>query len=214
MAWRPKLVADFGAGPATEIELGRIEGEACAVPETLGLSLDEGKRRTAASQTEMVRAQASAMGERFRCRAHCGPALSSKGYRCVTFRSLFGDVPLRVRRFVSCQIRGLPREPRSFPALTLEGGMAPELAYVTAKFAALAPFARVADLLAELLPAGGAVRWRRWTMEIAASRHARGKARPRLVAHRDALCARPPRGARPGPGHDQRLSPRSSSSRT
>jgi hypothetical protein len=29
--------------------------------------------------------------------------------------------------------------------------MAPELAYVTAKFAALAPFAKVAELLAELL---------------------------------------------------------------
>ena len=35
--------------------------------------------------------------------------------------------------------------------------MAPELAYVTAKLAALAPFAKVADLLAELLPAGGAI---------------------------------------------------------
>ncbi len=35
--------------------------------------------------------------------------------------------------------------------------MAPELAYVTAKFAALAPFGKVADLLAELLPVGGAV---------------------------------------------------------
>jgi len=48
-------------------------------------------------------------------------------------------------------------EPRSFSALTLEGGTAPELAYVTAKFAALAPFAKVANLLAELLPVGGAV---------------------------------------------------------
>jgi hypothetical protein len=35
--------------------------------------------------------------------------------------------------------------------------MAPELAYVTAKFAALAPFGKVADFLAELLPVGGAV---------------------------------------------------------
>ena len=35
--------------------------------------------------------------------------------------------------------------------------MAPELAYVTTKFAALAPFAKVADLLADLLPVGGAV---------------------------------------------------------
>ena len=41
--------------------------------------------------------------------------------------------------------------------LTLEGGMAPELANVTVKFGGLAPFARVADLLAELLSIGGAV---------------------------------------------------------
>ncbi len=33
----------------------------------------------------------------------------------------------------------------------------PKLAYVTAKFAALAPFAKVAEFLAELLPVGGAV---------------------------------------------------------
>ncbi|WP_148043150.1 hypothetical protein [Methylocystis hirsuta] len=97
------------------------------------------------------------MGERFRCCAHCGSTLSSKGYRSVTFQSLFGDVPLRVRRFANCQCREVADEPRSFSALTLERGIAPELAYVTAKFAALAPFAKVADLLAELLPVGGAV---------------------------------------------------------
>ncbi len=41
--------------------------------------------------------------------------------------------------------------------MTLERSIAPELVYVTAKFAALAPFGKVADLLAELLPVGGAV---------------------------------------------------------
>jgi hypothetical protein len=156
--WRLKLEADFSAGSATEIEVARIERAAWADPETLGLSLSEGKRLTAAIQTEMVRAQASIMGERFRCCAHCGSGLSSKGYRQVTFRSLFGNVPLRVRRFVSCRCRdALTEEPRSLSALTLEGGMAPELADITAKFAALAPFAKVADLLSELLPVGGAV---------------------------------------------------------
>jgi hypothetical protein len=158
LVWRVKLVADSGDGPATEIEVGRIEGEAWADLETIGLSLDEGKRLTAAIQAEMVHAQASIMGERFRCCAHCGSTLSSKGYRQVAFRSLFGNVPLRVRRFDRCPCRdALPKEPRTFSALTLDGGMAPELAYVTAKFAALAPFGKVADLLSELLPVGGAV---------------------------------------------------------
>jgi hypothetical protein len=158
LVWRVKLVADSGDGSATEIEVGRIEREAWADLETLGLSLSERKRLAAAIQTEMVRAQASMMGERFRCCGHCGSPLSSKGYRLVTFRSLFGDVPLRSRRFENCPCREvLPKEPRSVSALTLEGGMAPELAYVTAKFAALAPFGKVADLLAELLPVGGAI---------------------------------------------------------
>jgi hypothetical protein len=42
-------------------------------------------------------------------------------------------------------------------ALDLGGdGVAPELAYVTARYAALAPFGKVAALLSELLPLGGA----------------------------------------------------------
>ena len=46
---------------------------------------------------------------------------------------------------------------RSFAALDLGGdAAAPELAYVTARYAALASFGRVAALLAELLPLSGA----------------------------------------------------------
>ena len=62
LVWRVRLVAETG-GPATEIEVARIEREDWAVPETLGLSLDEGKRIAAAIQAEMVRAQASTMSE-------------------------------------------------------------------------------------------------------------------------------------------------------
>jgi hypothetical protein len=72
------------------------------------------------------------------------------------------SIAVRQRAAQSSAIRRLPMEdrqegPKSFSALALEGGVAPELAYVTAKFAALAPFARAAALLAELLPVGGAV---------------------------------------------------------
>ncbi len=80
----------------------------------------------------------------------------SKGYYPATFRSLFGDVAVRIRRLHACHCRAELPEPKSFAALLPTGGIAPELAYVTAKFAALAPFARVADLLSELLPIGGA----------------------------------------------------------
>ena len=85
----------------------------------------------------------------------CGRPLASKGHSSATFRSLFGDVPVRVRRLLVCPCHG-PGEPKSFAALDLGAGLAPELAYVTAKFAAVAPFGKVAALLSELLPLSGA----------------------------------------------------------
>ena len=65
-------------------------------------------------------------------------------------------MPVRVRRLLVCPCHG-PGEPKSFAALDLgAGAAAPELAYVTARYAALAPFGKVAALLAELMPVGGA----------------------------------------------------------
>src|SRR4051812_4520741 len=103
----------------------------------------------------MVSAQVAAVGERCRSCAACGRGLASKGHYRATFRSLFGGVPVRVRRLLVCSCHG-PGEPKSFAALDLGPGPAPELAYVTAKFAALAPFGKVAALLSELLPISGA----------------------------------------------------------
>ncbi|MDB5243472.1 MAG: hypothetical protein JWP57_4097 [Spirosoma sp.] len=82
--------------------------------------------------------------------------LASKGHYGARFRSLFGDVPVRIRRLRVCPCQG-PGEAKSFAALDLgKDAVAPELAYVTARYAALVPFAKVAALLAELLPMSGA----------------------------------------------------------
>src|SRR4051812_39735572 len=95
----------------------------------------------------MVSAQVAVVGERRRSCAACGRLLASKGHYPAKFRSLFGNVPVRVRRLLVCPCHG-PGEPKSFAALDLgAGAVAPELAYVTAKFAALAPFGKVAALL-------------------------------------------------------------------
>ena len=62
---------------------------------------------------------------------------------------------MRIRRLLTCpcQNEGLAK---SFAAFDLEAAtVAPELAYVTARYAALAPFGKVADLLSELLPVSG-----------------------------------------------------------
>src|SRR4051794_20983269 len=113
------------------------------------------KQLTAALQAQIVPAQVAMTGERHRWCGACGRGLASKGHYPATFRSLFGDVPVCVRRLLVCPCQG-PAEAKSFAALNLGAGPAPELAYVTAKFAALAPFGKVAAFLSELLPISGA----------------------------------------------------------
>src|SRR5215212_10191716 len=140
----------------TETEVARIERDAQAGLAELGLQLAEAKQLTAALQAEMVSAQVAAVGERRRGCGACGRVLASKGHYGAKFRSLFGDVPVRVRRLLVCPCQG-PGEAKSFAALDLgQDAVAPELAYVTARYAALAPFGKVATLLSELLPMSGA----------------------------------------------------------
>lgn len=93
------------------------------VAETGGLTLEAGSRIAAAVRREVVRAQASAMGERFRYCGHRRSGPPSKGYRNMTFRSLYGDAPLRVRRFVGCRCRAGRDRPNTLSALTLGGGL-------------------------------------------------------------------------------------------
>ncbi len=156
LVWRVKLVAELEPGVATETEVARFERSEEAGLADLGLRLEEAKRLTAALQAQIVPAQVTTVGERRRWCAACGQMLASKGYHRATFRSLFGDVPVQVRRLLACPCHG-PGEPKSFAALDLGGdAVAPELAYVTARYAALVPFGKVAALLSELLPVSGA----------------------------------------------------------
>ena len=156
LVWRVKLVAELEPGVATETEVGRFErGEEVGLAD-LGLRLEEAKRLTAALQAQIVPAQVTAASRRRRWCAACRQRLASKGHYPATFRSLFGDVPVRVRRLLVCPCHG-PGEPQSFAALDFGGdAVAPELAYVTARYAALLPFGKGAALLSELLPVGGA----------------------------------------------------------
>src|SRR5215207_2886195 len=140
----------------TETEVARIERGAEAGLADLGLRLDEAKQLTAALQAEMVSAQVAVVGERRRGCVACGRLLASKGPYRATFRSLFGNVPVRVRRLLVCPCQG-PGAAKSFAARDLStGAVAPELADVTARYAALVPFGKVATFMSELLPISGA----------------------------------------------------------
>ena len=155
LVWRVKLVAEFETGETTEVEVARLERDEQAGLADLGLRLAEAKRLTAAIQTEIVPAQVTISGEHRRTCVACGRVLASKGHYNATFRSLFGDVPIRVRRLLTCPCQN-GAEATSFSAFDRKAAtVAPELAYVTARYAALAPFGKVADLLSELLPVSG-----------------------------------------------------------
>ena len=156
LIWRVKLVAEFETGETTEAEVARLDRDEQAGLADLGLRLAEAKQLLAAIQAQIVPAQVAVAGERRRACVACEGELASKGHYTATFRSLFGDVPTRVRRLLSCpcQSGGVASSSAGFD---LEAAtVAPELAYVTARYAALAPFGKVADLLSELLPISGA----------------------------------------------------------
>ena len=157
LVWRVRLVAEFETGETTEVEVARLERDEHAGLADLGLRLAEAKRLTAAIQAEIVPAQVTIAGEHRRTCVACAGAswpardiTPRRSARCsVTCQSGFGacsPVPARG-----------PAEAKSFAAFDLEAAtVAPELAYVTARYAALAPFGKVADLLSELLPISGA----------------------------------------------------------
>ncbi len=156
LVWRVKLVAELRPGVTTETELARIERDEQAGLAELGLRLAEAKQLTEALQAQIVPAQVAVVGERRRSCVACGCVLASKGHYGARFRSLFGDVPVRIRRLLVCPCQG-PGEAKSFAVLDLgKDAVAPELAYVTTRYAALVPFGKVAAFLSELLPMSGA----------------------------------------------------------
>src|SRR3954454_16462004 len=95
LVWRVKLVAELEPGVATETEVARFERDEVVGLADLGLRLEEAKRLTAAIQAQIVPAQVTTIGERCRWCAACEQMLASKGCYRATFRSLFGDVPVR-----------------------------------------------------------------------------------------------------------------------
>jgi hypothetical protein len=159
LRWRVKLVAERPSGVSTETELACIERDEQISLADLGLRLAEAKQITMALQAEIVPAQMTALGEGPCTCAACGRRLASKGSSTARFRSLFGDVPVRVRRWLVCPCQGANEgTAKSIAVLDFGRGaaVAPEFAYVTARYAALMPFGKAAALLSELLPISGA----------------------------------------------------------
>ena len=121
--------------------------------ETLGLNLCESKAILESVQDFVVAQQTAEDLERRRCCPNCRDRYTAKSGGKSQVKTLFGVVEVANPRWnrCSCQQSG----PKTFrpTAAWLRGTTSPELLYLETKWASLIPFARVADLLREVLPA-------------------------------------------------------------
>jgi hypothetical protein len=122
--------------------------------ETLGMNLSESKVLLEGVQDFMVEQQVSEDLEQRRACPHCGQRHTSKESGTTPVKTLFGPVHVPNPRWnrCACQTAG----PKTFrpTKLWLHGRTSPEMLYLETKWASLIPFARVADLLKEVLPVG------------------------------------------------------------
>ncbi len=121
------------------------------LPETLGLTLDEGKELLANIQTKLVSHQAAVYVEEQRPCPHCGQRRSNKGSHEIIFRSLFGKLRILSPRLYTCPCQ---HRKRSFSPLAehISARSAPELLYLQSKWASLMSYGLTVDLLEDVLP--------------------------------------------------------------
>jgi hypothetical protein len=155
MKWTVRLVAEARPGELIEHEVATIEREDLVSPATVGLSIAEAKAIMENLQKQMVEAQVRHHGVSVKSCQRCGRVFRTKGYYRSTLRSVYGNVGMRVRRLRGCSCSG--SEKCSFSTLfTSKNPITPELKYLTAKMAAMLPFGKAADFLAEVLPLSAA----------------------------------------------------------
>ena len=147
MKWTVKLVAEVGQGQALESEIATIEREDQVSPASIGLTIAEGKSIMECLQRELVTAQVERHGAAIQSCTQCGRAFRTKGYYQSTLRSVYGKIRMRVRRIRGCSCSG--SQGRTYSTLfTNKTPVTAELRYLTAKMAALLPFGKAADSLA------------------------------------------------------------------
>jgi len=166
-AWRKVMYTGKSKGVSRPVSMPR-----CAIPparkrgdlrigvrqglamETLGMSLAESNALLEGVLDCMVAQQVSENLEQRRAGLHCGRRYATKGSGNTPVKTLFGSVYVPNQRWnrCACQTEG----PETFrPTATwLQGRTIIEMLSLESKWASLIPFAKVADLLTEVLPIG------------------------------------------------------------
>jgi hypothetical protein len=148
------LAVDSGDGQITNVPLAQMTRPDVSELATLGLSLSESKQLLAQLQREIVTRQFEATTHQRRHCGQCGTKRAIKDFHGARFRSLFGDVELRVPRLRKCQCAVDSPVQGSANATLRQRWIAPELECVQSELAAVLPYARSAALLSKLLPIG------------------------------------------------------------
>ena len=121
------------------------------------MSLAESKALLEGVQDYMIAQQVSENLEQRRACLHCGRRHTAKGSGSTRVKTLFGRVNVPNPRWnrCACQTQG----PETFRPTTawLQGRTRVEMLYLESKWASLIPFARVADLLMDVLPVAESV---------------------------------------------------------
>ncbi len=148
---RIEVICVSADGSEERRQLSGIERQELAM-ETLGMSLAESKALLEGVQEFMVAQQVSENLEQRRACLHCGRRYTTKGSGNTPVKTLFGPVNVPNPRWnrCACQTEG----PETFrpTAAWLQGRTSVEMLYLESKWASLIPFAKVADLLTEVLP--------------------------------------------------------------
>ena len=120
--------------------------------ETLGLTLAEGKELLANVQAYVAEQQATTYLEQHRTCPACGQKYLSKEQGQRTVQTLFGPVSLPNPRWQQCGCQASEAQTFRPTAQWATGHTSPELVYLETKWASLLPYAKVADLLKDVLP--------------------------------------------------------------
>ena len=146
------LAVDCGDGQARNVSIGHMIRPDVSDVAMLGLSLSESKQLLAQLQREIVTRQFEATMEQRRHCGQCDVKRSIKDFHGARFRSLFGDVDLRVARLRKC--RCAVQAPLQADPTPRQRWVAAELEYIQSELAAMLPYARSVELLRRLLPIG------------------------------------------------------------
>ncbi|MDP9314640.1 MAG: ISKra4 family transposase [Chloroflexota bacterium] len=121
-------------------------------PETVGLTLADGKLILNGIQEVIVQAQVVTATAMHQACPVCAQPRTRKGMHHLVYRTAFGTLSLPSPRFYSCSCTPQAARSTSPLAALLAERTAPELCYLETKWASLVSYGVTVDVLAEVLP--------------------------------------------------------------